>query len=263
MERLESRLITDDDGNPVTPDTPYRPRLRLLYYREVPHEEPIPFAETILYQDDHILVADKPHFLPVIPSGGYVNECLLSRLRARTGNVDLVPVNRLDRETAGVVLFSVDPATRGKYGMLFQRRRVRKIYEAVGRLPGEAGRREWLVETRVVKGEPWFRSANGDGVPNSRTLVWLLDRAGDLGYFLIDPVTGQNHQIRLHMCAIGGGILNDALYPDLWPERKQGFDNPLQLVSRSLEFEDPVTHEQRRFVSTFTLNWPPKQEPGG
>lgn len=260
--RLSSGLITEEDGRPVTLATVYRPRLRLRYFREVPDETPVPFVEDILFADEHILVADKPHFLPVIPAGPYVNECLLYRLRQRTGNPDLVPVNRLDRETAGLVLFSVNPATRGRYGMLFQRRRVHKLYEAIGRLPS-AGGHEWYVETRIEKGEPWFRSRNTEGDPNARSWIWLLDRAGDYGYFLVSPITGQNHQVRLHLCAIGSGVLNDALYPELWPAPKPGFENPLQLISRSLEFEDPLTGERHYFASRYALQWPPASATAG
>ena len=251
--RLETGAVVDDDGVVVDLQSLYRPQMRLHYYREHLDEPVIPFQETIVHQDERILVADKPHFLPVIPAGPYVTECLLMRLRKTTGNEDLVPVNRIDRETAGLVLFSCDRATRHLYSGLFQRRTVHKTYEAVGLPPGEPDRREWVVETRIVKGHPWFRSMIVPGEPNSMTRIERVRDRGDRCDFRLEPRTGQNHQIRLHLCHIGSGVLNDSLYPVLQEPPKTGFDAPLQLLSRLLSFRDPVTGREMAFESARKL----------
>lgn len=248
-ERLESGKVSDEDGRPVGLDTPYVAGRKLFYYREVEREPKVPFEEEIIFQDENILAACKPHFLPVIPTGPYVNECLLYRLIKRTGNRDLVPVNRLDRETAGLVLFSTNPATRTEYCMLFQKRQVEKRYEAIGFLPPQADKKEWLVESRIVKSEPWFLVKNVEGKPNSRTEIRLREKTGKLGYFDLHPLTGQQHQLRLHMCMIGSQILNDPFYPELQPEPKKTFDHPLQLLARKLAFRDPVSGKELVFES--------------
>lgn len=251
--------ITDDSGQPIGAGTPYRVKLRVRYRREVPAEPVIPFREDVLFVNDDILVADKPHFLPVVPSGPWVNECLLYRLLRRTGLSDLVPVHRLDRETAGLVLFSLRAASRRRYAGLFHAGRVSKVYEAVASLPADAdaGRREWLVETRIEKGEPWFRSRHTEGPVNAATRIRLLERAGLLGRFEALPSTGKQHQIRLHFARLGAQIVNDFYYPELRPDRKQGYDAPLQLLARELAFDDPVTGRALVFTSARALAWPP------
>ncbi|MDD4871823.1 MAG: pseudouridine synthase [Kiritimatiellae bacterium] len=253
--RLEEGCITDDSGCLVTLDTPYLVNLRLCYRREVGIEPDIPFKEKIVFQNEQLLVACKPHFLPVIPSGPYVNECLLYRLRERTGIEDLVPVNRLDRETAGVVMFSVNKKTRSLYSDLFRFGRIRKVYEAVGILPPEQGNNEWLVESRIVRGDPWFLSRNEAGEPNARTIIKLRETRNGLGYFLLEPLTGKQHQLRLHMTMIGSQIINDFYYPFLCSEPKQGFDKPLQLLAKELSFKDPVSGDELDFLSTRHLEW--------
>ena len=238
----------------ITAATPYSVNRRLCYRREVEHEPVIPFTEDIVFRDEHVLVACKPHFLPVIPSGPYVNECLLYRLKKRTGIEDLAPMNRLDRETAGLVMFSVDRRTRSAYSDLFRLRRVRKVYEAVGVLPAEAGRTEWSVESRITRGEPWFLSKNEPGAVNARTKIRLSRTWSNEGLFVLEPETGKQHQLRLHLTMIGSGIVNDFYDPVLQPEPKQGFDAPLQLLAKELSFKDPVTGREMHFESVRKLS---------
>ncbi len=254
QERLENGRITDDSGKVITIASNYIVNLRLCYYREVDEEPEIPFKETIVFRNEHIVVACKPHFLPVIPSGPYVNECLLYRLKRNTGLGDLVPVNRLDRETAGLVLFSADKRTRGLYGDLFRLARVRKLYEAYGVIPADPHTTEWHIKSRIVTGSPWFLSKNEDGEPNASTLIKLGEVKKGLGFFLLEPATGKQHQLRLHMTMIGSQILNDFYYPILQPEPKKGFNRPLQLLAKEMSFIDPVTGCDMNFVSERRLD---------
>ena len=255
--RLETGAITDEAGNEVTTETAYRPKARLQYYREVPAEPRIPFEETVVFQNADIVVACKPHFLPVTPGGGHVNECLLYRLWARTGNRDLVPVNRLDRETAGLVLFSARPQSREAYYRLFRRGQINKVYAAIAAAPRNADQREWLVEDRIRQGPEWFRSAVTTGAVNARTRIRLLEARERLARYEVEPLTGKRHQVRLHLCAIGAPIVNDWLYPELQPEPKTGFDRPLQLLAQRLMFEDPLTRQMFTFESPRRLAaWP-------
>jgi tRNA pseudouridine32 synthase/23S rRNA pseudouridine746 synthase len=211
------------------------------YYREIAHEPAIPFAEEIIFRNDHILVADKPHFIPVTPSGPYVNESLLFRLRRSTGIEELSPIHRLDLETAGLVLFSVRQSTRHLYHELFASNTIAKEYRAVARLEREPEAREWLVENRLEPGEPWFRMRIAEGEPNTSTRVELLDRAGSLGLFGLHPRTGRKHQLRLHMASLGFPIVNDQLYPTPLPPGPYDHARPLGLLACRLAFTDPVT----------------------
>lgn len=250
LRRLEENKVCDTQGQPLAAESPVVPRQRIQYRREVEAEPVIPFEHQILFEDDRLLVADKPHFLPVIPSGPWVNECLLYRLMRQTGCQALIPLHRLDRETAGLVLFSKDPATRAAYATLFMRGKVKKRYEAIAPVPLN-GLTHWRIENRLEKGEPWFRMKEAEGAVNARTVIRLMEKKEGWGRFDIEPLTGKQHQIRLHMARIGAPILNDWLYPDLQPEPKAGTDSPLQLLARDLAFVDPVTNEERSFTSRF------------
>jgi len=257
-KRLNSGDIRDAQGFVVDEATPYQAHARLSYFREVESEARIPFVEKIVYEDDEILVADKPHFLPVTPGGKYVNECLLYRLMASTGNEHLVPVHRLDRETAGLVLFSKRQATRSAYFALFKEGRIGKQYQAIASLPdalpdvSEQG--DWLIESRIERSDTWIVFANVPGAINARSRIRLLESGASLGRFALSPLTGKTHQLRLHMGLIGSQILHDRLYPELlaFPDVPD-YSNPLQLLAESLVFIDPVSGEKRKFESALRL----------
>lgn len=252
-DRLHSGKLRDARGLPITPSTPYTPGLRIFYFREVESEPVIPFAEQILYQDDEILVADKPHFLPVVPGGRYVNECLEQRLRTRTANRELVPLHRLDRETAGLVLCSLNPATRGRYHQLFAHGEIEKVYHAIVEVTATPDRTEWHVENRLVRGEPRFRMRAVAGEINARSVIRLAELRGNSARFELRPLTGKTHQLRVHLSDLGFPIRYDRYYPELQPEREDDFSRPLQLVAHSLRFRDPVSGHSMEFESGFRL----------
>ena len=249
QQRIDAGKVLDAERTPITADTEYLPHRQLFYFREVEQERLIPFTETIFFQNDHLLVACKPHFLPVIPGGGYVNECLLNRLRKRTENNDLVPLHRIDRETAGVVMFSVNRATRGLYSRLFADGKVEKSYQALAECTHDQEKRDWSVENRIVKGEPWFRMKVVPGEPNSRSKIRLVEVNGTIARFDLFPVTGKTHQLRIHMGGLGFRILNDRYYPHLQPEQTDDFEKPLSLVARTVRFRDPVSGKDMEFSS--------------
>jgi tRNA pseudouridine32 synthase/23S rRNA pseudouridine746 synthase len=247
--RLQQGKVMDDHAHPVTAHTAYVPGARIFYFREVRDEPVIPFAERIVFQNDEILVADKPHFLPVTPGGDFVEECLLNRLRKRTGIASLAPMHRLDRETAGLVLFSVSRQTRGLYHHLFSHGEAEKTYEALARLDHVPVEREWMVENRIERGEPRFRMCIVSGIPNARSVIHLLDVIGSRGRFRLHPLTGKTHQLRLHMSGLGFPIINDRVYPTLLPESADNYDRPLQLIAKKLRFRDPVSEAVMEFES--------------
>jgi tRNA pseudouridine32 synthase/23S rRNA pseudouridine746 synthase len=252
QDRFARGRVRDAQGRALAADHPWQVGLEIHYFREVVDEPVIPFQEAILHVDAHLLVADKPHFLPVTPAGGYVQQTLLARLVARTGNPDLVPLHRLDRLTAGLVLFSTRPGTRDAYQRLFRERRIVKTYEAVApALPGQAFPLE--RHSRLVPGEPFFRMAEVPGEPNARTRIEVIDGKGPWWRYRLDPETGRKHQLRVHMAALGAPIRGDDLYPELNTAGQGAATPALQLLAKALAFEDPLTGESRQFRSQLAL----------
>lgn len=249
-QRMAAGKVHWHDGTRITVDSPFVPQQRVCYYREVEAEPCIPFAEQVLFEDEQILVAYKPHFLPLMPGGRYVNECLQNRLRRKTGNDALQAVHRLDRVTAGLVLFSVNPATRHRYHGLFESRNIDKRYQAVAGVSDgcDLAGQEWEVKNRLIKSQPGFLMKVASGKPNSHSLIRCLAQVGDQALFELRPVTGKTHQLRVHMQTLGWPILNDRYYPTLQAESADDYSRPLQLLAKELRFVDPVTGSQRRFA---------------
>jgi tRNA pseudouridine32 synthase/23S rRNA pseudouridine746 synthase len=252
LQRMADGDVEDEFGVPVTPDRPYQGHIRIYYYRDLELEPHIPFDEVILHQDEHLIVVDKPHFLPVTPSGKYLQETVLVRLKRKLSIDDLVPIHRIDRDTAGLVLFSIQPTTRNAYQALFRDRAVHKTYEAI------APWRPDLVfpltrESRIVEGLGFMTQTEVEGTPNSLTHIQALEIKGDFARYQLKPVTGKRHQLRVHMNALGIPILGDGIYPVLTPEGQIDYDRPLQLLAKAIEWTDPISGEMRRFESRFEL----------
>ncbi|MFG2308180.1 RluA family pseudouridine synthase [Streptomyces sp. NPDC048566] len=242
-------LFVGEGGLRLTAETAYEPGMFVWFHRELPDEERVPFPVDVVYRDEHIVVADKPHFLATTPRGSHVAETALARLRRELDLPELGAAHRLDRLTAGLVLFTVRPAERGAYQSLFRDRLIGKEYEAVApHVPGLALPR--TVRSRIVKerGVPAAREVPGQ--PNAVTRVELAEHRDRLGRYRLTPRTGQTHQLRVHMSALGVPLLGDPLYPEVTgPVPAGDFRRPLQLLARVLEFTDPVTGLDHRFVS--------------
>lgn len=256
--RLARGEVLDDAGQPLPLDAPFQPGARIHYYRHLDDEPPIPFEETVLFQDEHLLVADKPHFLPVTPGGRYVQQSLLVRLKRSTGIESLSPIHRIDRETAGLVLFSVRAQDRNAYQALFRDRVVHKVYEAIAphlpELKFPLTRHSRIEEDN----DNFFRMTEPEGTPNSETLVELCEVRGAWARYRLSPVTGKRHQLRVHMNALGAPIAGDQFYPRVLrgPQDAEDFADPLRLLACAIAFTDPVTGLARCFQSERTLDWP-------
>jgi tRNA pseudouridine32 synthase / 23S rRNA pseudouridine746 synthase len=255
LARMAQQEVVDEFGALVTPERSYPGHMRVYYYRDVPDEPLIPFEETVLFRDKHLVVADKPHFLPVTPSGHYLQETLLVRLKKRLNIDTLVPLHRIDRETAGLVMFSVRPEDRNAYQVLFRQHSIHKHYEAIAPWRGDLAF-PVVRKTRIDEGEPFFRQHEVPGAPNSETHIDVLEIRGDLARYALSPVTGKKHQLRVHMNALGLPILNDRMYPPVAHTPDDDYATPLQLLAKSIAFVDPVTGEARKFQSQRTLTWP-------
>ena len=253
IDRMGRGDVVDEHGHAVAADRPYQARLRLYYYRSLAAEPRIPFDEVVLHQDAHLVVVDKPHFLPVVPSGHYLQETVLVRLKKKLGIDALVPLHRIDRDTAGLVLFSAQPASRGAYSRLFREHRLHKTYEAIA--PWRADLALPLIrESRIEESAHFMQQREAPGAPNTRTHVRLLERCGDWARYELEPVTGHRHQLRVHMNALALPILNDGIYPLLTPEGPADYARPLQLLARSIRFSDPLSGQARCFHSARSLD---------
>ena len=255
LARLQRGDVLDDQGRVLSADAPFRANTRLYYFRQLDAEPVIPFEAQIVYQDDTLLVADKPHFLPVTPGGRYVQQTLLTRLKRATGIATLTPIHRIDRETAGLVLFSIRPADRNAYQSLFRERAVEKVYEAIAPFRQDLTlplTRRSRMQERADAFMQMEEVAGGE--PNAETLVTLMERLGESARYELRPRTGQKHQLRVHMSALGMPIYGDRIYPVLQPEEAApDFSRPLQLLAREIAFVDPLNAERRRFVSGLAL----------
>ncbi|QQX80740.1 pseudouridine synthase [Shewanella sp. KX20019] len=253
IARIQSGKVHWRDGQLVTLDSAFIPRARVYYYREVQQESLIPFEEKVLLQNEQIIIAFKPHFLAVNPSGNFVNECLVNRLRIKTGNEQIVAAHRLDRATAGVMLLSLNANSRHDYHQLFKSGCITKTYQAVAKLSAPIQKliaaaklslpNHWTVKNRLVKAEPSFMMKIAEGEANSHSEISLIAVKGNLGLFELTPVTGRTHQLRVHMMSLDMPILNDRLYPQLLDKAADDFDKPLMLVAKRLAFVDPLSNE--------------------
>jgi tRNA pseudouridine32 synthase/23S rRNA pseudouridine746 synthase len=253
-DRFARGRVLDAQRHALAIDSPHRAGQRVFYFREVPDERPIPFVETIIHADEHLIVADKPHFLPVTPAGEYVAQTLLSRLQRRFDNADIAPLHRIDRHTAGLVLFSASKLTRNRYQALFRDRRIDKLYEAIA--PALPHLEFPLTRnTRIVRGEPFFLSQEIDGEPNSETRIEVIERRGELWRYALYPVTGKKHQLRVHLAALGAPIRFDAMYPQVRDDALDDYTQPLQLLAKTLHFIDPLNGAPREFHSDQRLSW--------
>ena len=289
-QRLNDGEIVANDGTVITHSTPAAEHEFIWYYRTVPNEQRIPFDIAVLHADEHLVVADKPHFLPTTPGGRFVQETALVRLRNQLDLPELVPLHRLDRATAGVLLFSPNPETRGAYQQLFEHRKVTRHYQAVVRLPSPAERylerfpltfRNRIVKTKGIitaEVEPYDTADSGrieaprvgkrrrshapTTGPNAVTDIELLahrrDEHGVLAHVALYPRTGRTHQLRIHLAALGHGILHDRFYPVLLDHAPDDYSKPLQLLASSVAFTDPFTGQLRRFNTQRTLEFGPQ-----
>lgn len=250
--RMARGEVRDDQARVLSYDDRYVGGKKIFYYRERIDEPPIPFEERVLYQDDELMVVDKPHFVPVTPGGRFLHESLLVRLRRKTGLQSLSPIHRLDRETAGVMLFSVNPATRPIWQSLFRFRRVHKVYEALAPVRASLSL-PCQISSRIVRDEQFFRVKEVEGEPNAFTRIEIISQQGDIGLYRLVPETGKMHQLRIHMSSLGIPIVNDSFYPVASSTSNENFCTPLKLLARSIEFVDPVRGIARSFQSVQSL----------
>lgn len=255
---LDAGEFVDESGHALTGDEPYRPHAFVWFHRPLAPEPAVPFPIRVIHADDRIVVADKPPFMATTPRGAHVRETALVRLRVQLGLPELAPAHRLDRLTSGVLLFTTSRDLRGAYARVFQERRASKTYEAIARvdpaldLPrtvvGRIHKQRGVLQAQLVAGEP-----------NASTMIELVEVRGAWARYRLTPTTGQTHQLRVQMSALGLPIVGDSLYPEVLAVAPDDFSHPLQLVARHLSFTDPIDGTARTFTSERQLSWPEPQ----
>ncbi len=243
--------VVDADGAVVDDSTVLGAGSFVFLYRELPDEVPVPFEVPVLHRDDDIVVVDKPHFLATMPRGRHVAQTALVRLRRELGLPELSPAHRLDRLTAGVLLFTVRREVRGAYQTLFSRGLVSKVYLARAAVDPSLGFPR-LVRSRIVKRRGVLQAFCEPGAVNAETLVELVSE----GLYRLTPRTGRTHQLRVHMASLGLPIEGDPLYPKVIDVAADDFSTPLRLLAQRIEFDDPIAGVRREFVSRRELGCP-------
>ena len=255
LQRFNDQLVLDEAAHPVTATQAYAPHTKLYYYRHIDNEPVLPQKASIVFEDEHLIVADKPHFMPVTPAGRYVQQSLLVQLKNITGNDDLVPLHRIDRETAGLVMFGKRLQDRDAYHALFRDKEMHKEYEAVAAYnPALELPRRHI--SRLQPDPLFFKTQEVNGEPNSETRISLIKVLDARALYQLEPVSGKRHQLRVHMMALGLPLEGDQFYPSVLrgPEAEEDFSNPLQLLAKRVRFTDPVTGELREFHSALRLS---------
>ena len=264
-DRFDAGEIVGEAGIPLDRSTPLRRHTFIWYYRTLPPEPRIPVELNILHQDEHLLVVDKPHFLPTTPGGTYIQESALVRLRNQLQLPDLIPMHRLDRMTAGILLLSTNPETRGKYQVLFEKRQVRKEYECVSAADPAPGHPAVdfpvVVRNRMTKSRSYLLAEVIEGAPNAETRIDRLRTFAGPGavapsraLYRLEPHSGKTHQLRVHMASLGLGIVNDAFYPELLDKAPDDYARPLQLLARGIRFVDPISGRPAEYRSRLELS---------
>jgi tRNA pseudouridine32 synthase/23S rRNA pseudouridine746 synthase len=256
LARMQRGDVIDAAGNILSPSSLYQARSKIFYYRSLPAEARIPFDEVVLYQDDYLIAVDKPHFLPVTPAGRYLQETLLVRLKRSLGIDTLAPMHRIDRETAGLVLFTIQPHTRNLYQTLFRERSVSKQYEAIAPLRADLAL-PTVYRSRLVESDAFMKMCEVEGEANAETAIELMEVQGELARYKLQPVSGQKHQLRAHMAALGIPIVNDKIYPHLYPDEgaEQDYSQPLKLLAQAIQFTDPISGKLHQFESQQRLTF--------
>lgn len=253
QQRFDDGLVFNTDGQQLNRTTPYLSEQHIYYYRHLAHEIVVPFSHQILFENDEFLVVDKPHFLTVSPTGQYVQQTLLTRLKQQTNNPFLTPIHRLDRETAGLILISKNPKTRGIYQQLFADKKVQKTYHAIAAYRADLTFPQQFTAC-MQKGDPFYTMKIIAGEINSITDIQIIEHNQYYAKYELKPITGKQHQLRVHMNALGLALQHDRLYPQVQHLGQNDFSKPLQLLAKSIAFIDPLTEKLLNFDSLLHLD---------
>ena len=248
IERFALGKVWATDG-PIDAETPYRPLLEVHYRREVEREPPVREDFRVVWSGDDLMVVDKPPNLPVTPGGRWVRGCLLHLLLEATGNDRIAPLHRLDRLTSGLLLLSLNPATRPHFAHLFQpRSQIEKTYTAVCELRMDPPSSMITLAHHISRShrEYWRQVVRPDLPANAHCEVEVLAIDGGLVLVRVRPTTGRKHQIRVQLAHEGLPILGDPLYGSVRSNNPEDLARRLWLDAHQLsirEFPRPSSNE--------------------
>lgn len=262
--RFTANEVVSQDGTPLSPDSILATNAMVYFYRMPAPETPVPYDIPILYEDEHLLVVDKPPFMATMPRARHITETATVRLRRMTGNNELSPVHRLDRLTSGILVFTKDRSVRGAYQTLFAERRVTKTYEAIAPLADVPPGTVWRSRMEKTPGELQGRIVGGEVNAITEVAgVEPIDKAPyeaihgplpGLAKYTLKPRTGKTHQLRLHMLQAGVPIIGDPIYPVIYPAEAEDMRVPMHLTATEILFADPLIGITRHFKSQLPLH---------
>lgn len=261
-KRFKDGEVVLADATPIDPSDELQPGTDVFFYRRPAPETRVPYSIRTVYEDSGILVVHKPPFLATMPRASHITENVTVRLRRATGNEELTPAHRLDRMTSGLLLLTKRASLRGAYQELFARREVDKLYEAIA---DDKGLAPTTWEHHIEKNEGQLASRIiPDAEPNALTYLNSVEplpgQSGSARY-LLQPVTGRTHQLRVQMNAAGVPIHGDPVYPELLPAAGEDFGKPMMLTAVALAFRDPVTKLPRCFTTDGYSHLPLPERP--
>ncbi|NQZ62672.1 RluA family pseudouridine synthase, partial [Crocosphaera sp.] len=201
------------DNQPVPPETVLKTGQWLSYNRP-PWEEPeVPLSFDCLYEDDHLLVMNKPSGLPVLPGGGFLENTLLWQLKKQYPHNPPTPIHRLGRGTSGLMLMGKTAIARSHLSQQMREHKIKKVYRTlIGKtnLPDS-----FIIDHPIGKiSDPvlgYIYGAKSDG-KYAYSECRVLKRHSDKTEIEVTILTGRPHQIRIHLAAIGYPLLGDPLY---------------------------------------------------
>jgi 23S rRNA pseudouridine1911/1915/1917 synthase len=247
------------NNNPITPQTILQAGQWLSYHR-LPWQEPdVPLSFDIVYEDEHLLVIDKPSGLPVLPGGGFLENTLLWQLKKHYPQDKPVPIHRLGRGTSGLMLIGRTSMTRSHLNQQMREHKITKVYRTlIGKsdLPDE-----FIIDHPIGKiPDPilgYIYGAKADG-KFAYSQCRVLERTSDYTLLEVTILTGRPHQIRIHLATIGYPLLGDPLYiigglPKVNQRDTKGQINVpgdcgYCLHSYQLSFVHPITNQSLTFT---------------
>jgi RluA family pseudouridine synthase len=196
----------------------------------------------ILYEDQHIIIVDKPAGLSVLPDGWEKDsEYLVKMLEDQYGKVFIV--HRLDKITSGVMVFARDAETHRALNMQFESHEAQKTYHAI--LEGNPRWDEKIAKhpLRSNVGHKHRTMVDDKNGKPSETRFRVIKRFEEAALVEAKPMTGRTHQIRVHAYALGHPLIEDILYGS---RDRYGFPRPM-LHAQTLSFIHPATNERVKF----------------
>ncbi len=260
---VNEQRIVYETGAPVHMHDTYRPHTFVWFHRDLSHEATVPGEIHVVHRDEHLVVIDKPAFLSTIPRGKHVQQSVVVRMRDELGLPELSPLHRLDRVTSGLLIMATEKRWRGAYQTMFQRGEVHKTYRALAAVLPDHERELPVVVRNHLRKERGRMQAEvvPDAPANAESLIELESEfraapgaeKNPQGVYRLSPRTGRTHQLRMHMWGLGVPISGDPLYPVVQDVAIDNFETPLQLLASEVQFDDPLSHESRHFVSVRRL----------